>query len=256
MKINNILKRKNNSKKGDHGRVLIVGGSEKYVGALTLAGIAALRITDWVTIAAPEKVAWAINTLSPDLVTVKLKGTHIQSSHIKKLTRLAKGHDVLLLGIGMGLTSNSTARALAKLPLPKVIDADALKAVSIKQTKNAILTPHQKEFTTLLKNSKLNKNNFQKELKENILLIKGPRDFIFSQKKQKINNKGNPGMTRAGTGDVLAGVIAGLLARKVSLFNAADQGVLLTTKAADQLNKKHKYCYLASELADDIKRYI
>jgi len=188
MKINNILKRKNNSKKGDHGRVLIVGGSEKYVGALTLAGIAALRITDWVTIAAPEKVAWAINTLSPDLVTVKLKGTHIQSSHIKKLTRLAKGHDVLLLGIGMGLTSNSTARALAKLPLPKVIDADALKAVSIKQTKNAILTPHQKEFTTLLKNSKLNKNNFQKELKENILLIKGPRDFIFSQKKQKINN--------------------------------------------------------------------
>tara|TARA_Y100000310_G_scaffold139226_1_gene138516 strand:+ start:14869 stop:15627 length:759 start_codon:yes stop_codon:yes gene_type:complete len=249
------LNRKSNSKKGDHGRVLIVGGSEHYVGALALAGIAALRITDWVTIAAPEKVAWAINTLSPDLVTVKLKGTYLKSSHSSKIRRLAEGHDVLLLGIGMGQKSNTLARDLAKLPIPKVIDADAIKAVSIQETMNAVLTPHAQEFTTLLKNSKLTKSNYKKFLNNNTILLKGPKDKIISKTQQKTNQFGNPGMTRAGTGDVLAGVVAGLLARNYSLFDAAYCGVQLTTKTADHLSKKHHYVYLASELAEDIGRY-
>ena len=61
--------------KGDSGRVLIIGGSERYSGCLALAGIAALRAgCDWVTIAAPEKVAWAVNCMTKDIVSVKLKG--------------------------------------------------------------------------------------------------------------------------------------------------------------------------------------
>ena len=67
-----LPKRSKNSKKGDNGRVLIVGGSKYYIGAISLAGLAALRSgVDWVTIAAPEKVAWCVNSLSPDIVTVK-----------------------------------------------------------------------------------------------------------------------------------------------------------------------------------------
>ena len=69
--------RKKTAKKGDNGRVLVIGGSKEYTGAAALAGLAALRSgADWVTVAAPEKVAWAVNCLSADLVTVKLKGDY------------------------------------------------------------------------------------------------------------------------------------------------------------------------------------
>ena len=67
-------KRKKTSRKGDNGYILVVGGSELYPGALALAGLGALRVgCDKVTVAAPEKIAWAINCITPDLITKKFK---------------------------------------------------------------------------------------------------------------------------------------------------------------------------------------
>ena len=94
-------KRKSSSHKGDNGRVLIIGGSEDYVGALCLAGIAALRSgADLVTIAAPEKVAWGINCLSPDLITSKFKGDHFTKAHIKKALTLSRKAARISVGPG------------------------------------------------------------------------------------------------------------------------------------------------------------
>src|SRR3989338_7845590 len=96
-----LPKRKQTAKKGDNGRVLIVGGSKEYTGAVALAGLAALRCgADWVTVAAPEKVAWAVNALSADLVTVKLKGDYFSSKHVDEVGELARKHDVVLIGNG------------------------------------------------------------------------------------------------------------------------------------------------------------
>ena len=71
-----IKARKKDSKKGDFGKILVIGGSQDYVGAPELAGNAALSIlrsgSDWVTVAAPEKVAWSINSISPDIITKKI----------------------------------------------------------------------------------------------------------------------------------------------------------------------------------------
>ena len=81
-----LLKRKKKSHKGDNGRALIIGGSEDYIGALALAGLACLRSgCDLVTIAAPEKVAWAVNCLSSDLITKKVKGTYFKLSHANEI---------------------------------------------------------------------------------------------------------------------------------------------------------------------------
>src|SRR3989344_3862748 len=99
-----MSKRKPNSHKGDNGEVLVVGGSEDYVGAVALAGLAAFRAgVDWVTIAAPEKVARAISCLSANLITKKLKGSFFSSKHLKEVLKLSEKHDVVLIGNGIGL---------------------------------------------------------------------------------------------------------------------------------------------------------
>src|SRR3989338_4156419 len=164
------------SHKGDNCRILIIGGSKDYVGAVTLAGVACLRSgADWVTIAAPEKVAWAINKLSPDLITKKLKGDFLSALHLKELKLLMARHDTVLIGNGMGL--NPATRKLIKKIINHcvknkkylVIDADALTIISIQEVENAILTPHRKEFESLLRNSRLDSvRSLKKVLRNNI----------------------------------------------------------------------------------------
>src|SRR3989344_1565436 len=109
-------------------RVLVVGGSEDYSGAVSLAGIAALRSgAESVVVMAPERVAWAINALSPDLITRKLRGKFLSRAHERAIRTQAKTADILVLGMGAGLHTKTKElmRALMRLPLPKVIDADA-----------------------------------------------------------------------------------------------------------------------------------
>ena len=96
------------SHKGDNGKVLIIGGSRDYVGAVALAGLAALRSgVDWVTIAAPEKVGYAINALSPDLVVKKFKGDDFCASRAKDILKLEKDFNAVLIGNGIGMHAKS-----------------------------------------------------------------------------------------------------------------------------------------------------
>ncbi|GAG48733.1 unnamed protein product, partial [marine sediment metagenome] len=218
-----LPERKKTSKKGDNGRVLVIGGSKDYVGAVALAGLAALRSgVDWVTVAVPEKVGWAINTLSPDLVVKKYKGDDFCASRAKDILKFEKNFDAVLIGNGIGMHASSFVKKYVKeTKKPLVIDADALKHIKLQDVKNSILTPHSKEFNILLKNSKLNKNNYKKYLKNNIILLKGPVDQIISTSKTYYNETGNPGMSKAGTGDVLAGLCIGFLGQGLSLSQSA-----------------------------------
>src|SRR3989339_1996253 len=139
-----LPKRKATSKKGDNGSVLAIGGSKDYVGAIALAGLAALRSgVDWVTVAVPEKVGWAINALSPDLVVKKYKGDDFCASRAKDILKLENDFDAVLIGNGIGMHAKSFVKKYVKeTKKPLVIDADALKAISIKDVDNSILTPH------------------------------------------------------------------------------------------------------------------
>jgi NAD(P)H-hydrate epimerase len=262
--------RKKDSHKGDNGRVLIIGGSEEYIGALALAGLAALRAgCDIVTVAAPEKVAWAVNCLSPDLMTHKVKCSYFTEKNAIEILGIAEKFDVVLIGNGIGLKSKQfIKKVITKIKKPLIIDADAIKSISINDANNSIITPHKKELEILLKNSRYSNilktkssrlmiKKLQKIIGSNILLIKGRVDTILSKDRVILNRTGNAGMTKAGTGDVLAGLCAGFLAQSKDPLKSAAAAAWINGYAGDLLMKRKKGpVFLASDIVEEIKRLI
>jgi len=275
--IKKLMERKKTSHKGENGTALLIGGSEDYVGAVTLAGLAALRAgCDSVTIAAPEKVAWAINTYSPDLITHKIRGgANFTVKNAKEMVKLAEKFDAALIGNGLTRRADKFAQYfIKKSQKPKVIDADALKSLSFKDFNNAILTPHETELEMMLINSKkefllpkLRESNAKEKAEilqgnlryflqnNNVLLVKGATDIIISRNKIAYNRTGNQGMTKAGTGDVLAGIAVGFLAKTKDLFKSAVAAAYINGYVGDQLLKRKKgYTFIASDLLDDLEK--
>ena len=263
--------------KGDSGKVLVIGGSEDYVGAVALAGIAALRAgVDWVTVAAPEKVGWAVNALSPDLVVKKFPCKNFTEKFVGQLLKFEKCFDAVLIGNGLGLHAKGFAKKFIKnSKKPLVIDADGLKAIGLQDCDNALLTPHLGELRILLENSGVSheiisfvsnkKMNLKKRVekikgllggkfasKNPVILLKGPIDAIISKDIIVYNKTGNPGMAKAGTGDVLAGLCVGFLGRGLSLFQSAVNAAYINGALGDLLLKKKKgYSFIASDLVGD-----
>jgi len=205
--------------------------------------LAALRSgCDWVTVAAPEKTGWAVSALSADLVVKKYKGDDFCASRAKDILKLEKGFDAVLIGNGIGMHAKTFVKKYVReTKKPLVVDADGIKAISIDDVDNSILTPHMGELSMLLKNSKINneiinkikkekniqkksiiiKESLNKRIKNNIILLKGPIDAVISKNKIIYNKTGNAGMTKAGTGDVLAGLCVGFLAQTKDLWQSA-----------------------------------
>ena len=235
-------------------RVLVVGGSQDLVGAVYLAGISALRSgAGSVVVAAPEKVCWAINALSPDLITIKLPGRYLGVSHRRTIIRQLKTADILFIGNGATVRPGSAKlmRTLMRWPGQKVVDADALKALTANGVANAILTPNEGEWNILQKN-----NSVKKLLSHNnVIMRKGAHAILMSRGKIIHMRQANRGLLRAGTGDVLAGLCAGFLADGLSLFHAAKSAAEMSARIADVLTKrKGGYYFLASDIADELKR--
>ena len=229
--------------------MLIVGGSPEYSGAPALSGIAALRSgADSVVVAAPKKVAWTINGCSPDLVTRKLPGQYLSPRHFPALKKLASRADCLLLGGGVHPRPLSTAllRRLAALPVTKVLDAAALDAFDPRSLRHAVLTPNRSEYQRLQRRCDLR----ALVRRGNIIVAKSWRTTIYATQGEFQNRTGNPGLTKAGTGDVLAGFIAGLIAQSGDPFQASINAVYLLGRVGDALRKKYGgYYFLASDLA-------
>ncbi len=255
--------RKRTSHKGQNGRVLVIGGSIDYTGAPAFVGQSALAVlrsgADLVTIAAPEKVAWAINCISPDLITRKLPGDWLAPKHIKACIELARNADVVVIGNGTGLRPETRAfvkQFLKRLNKPAIIDADALKIVRLQECRDAVLTPHGGEFGILLKNSSLKGASLKKiqpTLKNNVLVLKGhPKTLIASKNKTASSSTGHPGMTHGGIGDVLAGIIAGLIAQGNDAFTSAKIAVYANGKIGEKLGRKMGFGYLASDMVKEI----
>ncbi len=254
-----LARRKKSSHKGQNGIVLVIGGSEDYIGAPAFVGMSALASmrsgADLVYVAAPAKVAWAINCISPDVITRKFSGKYLTRKHKAKLMQLAKKADVVTIGNGMGLqpgTQQLITSLVKSVNKPLVIDADALRVVRLQDCTHAVLCPHGGEYKTLLKNSKLTGKPIkaiQKKLGNNVLVLKGhPKTTIVSKTKLVYNTTGNAGMTHGGTGDVLAGIIAALIAQGNDLFTSARVATYVNGKAADILYKKKGFGYLASDV--------
>src|SRR3989344_820546 len=255
-----LRKRRKDSHKGENGRVLFVGGSIDYVGAVYLAGMAAFRSgVDNVTIAAPEKAAWALNCLSPDFITVKIKGEYFRTAAAKKIIGLAKNFDVVVIGNGIGVrneTKKFAAAVIKKVKALKVIDADAIKSIRLQDVSNAVITPNKKEFEILLRNSNCSEKNIQKIIGNNVIIVKAAVDKIISKNKTALNRTGHAGMTVSGTGDVLAGLVAGILAQEKDLWKAAVAAAYINGKIGQKLSKRFGYGFTASDMLDLIGKEV
>ena len=223
------------SRKGDNGRLVIVGGGP-YTGAPAFSGMAAYRMgVDLVRILTPSSAAGIIASYSPTFIVHPLPGQGLNASHVEDVLAALNDCDAMVIGPGLGNAPDTLAAIcdiLSRCQKPVVIDADGIRAVG--QNRKAlkglrgVITPHAGEFE-LLTGEKLPEDlegraravkSWAKRL-ELTILLKGRTDIVSDGNLVKLNRSGNPGMTVGGTGDVLTGIVGGLLAKKVSPFNAA-----------------------------------
>jgi len=238
------------SHKGDNGKLLIIGGSEKFHGAPILAAKAASRLVDLVYFSStPEnnKLIQHMKSKLADFIAVPRKFALKQ----------AKDVDIILIGPGIGEskeTEELTNELLKNYPDKKIIlDADSLKMADSKLlNKNCIVTPHKKEFKALF-GLKATQKNVKKMAKKHkcTIVLKGQKDMVCDAEQCKFNTTGNPGMTKGGTGDVLAGLIAALACTN-ELYLAASAGVFINGLAGDRLETRMSYIFNATDLVEEI----
>jgi len=224
--------------KGSCGHVLVVGGELGYSGATRMAGEAALRVgAGLVSIATRSEHSGLMNLGRPELMC------HGVDTAEQLSALLAKASVVV---VGPGLGQSTWAKALFNAAIssgkPLVIDADGLNLLAKSPTtkSNWVLTPHPGEAARLLNcaTADIQQDRFAAALSiqakyGGVAVLKGAGTLIASEQEHAVSNTGNPGMASGGMGDILAGVIAGLLAQGLSLQDAAQQGVYNHGLAAD-----------------------
>jgi hydroxyethylthiazole kinase-like uncharacterized protein yjeF len=224
--------------KGDMGHVLVVGGDLGYSGAARMAGEAALRVgAGLVSVATHSEHAGLMNLNRPELMC---HGVENEAD----LMGLLDKTNVVALGPGLGQKDWGKAMfgAVLKSGKPIVLDADGLNLLTLSPTNNPhwILTPHPGEAGRLLHNStqSVQQDRFAavsaiQSAYGGIAVLKGAGSLIASDARIAVSTTGNPGMASGGMGDVLSGVIAGLIAQGFALQEAAEQGVFVHGRAAD-----------------------
>jgi len=261
------------SHKGDFGRLLVVGGSETYSGAPALVARAALRTgVDLAYVAAPEKTAYTISSATPNLITIKLKGTHLNPDNIFQIKQHLEKATAVVIGPGLGLHSETKeavehlVAAAEETRTPLLLDADGLKAFAeFKRPLQVplVLTPHAGEYS-ILTGKELPSSLEEKAEKVKktalklgaVVLVKGNIDVISDGERVKLNFTGNPGMTVGGTGDVLSGVVGAFLAQQANPFEAAVAGAFINGAAGDFVRSEKGYHMVATDLLEWIPKVI
>ncbi|CAM1341351.1 NAD(P)H-hydrate dehydratase [Tenacibaculum aestuarii] len=260
-----LATRPRQSHKGDYGHTLLITGSYGKMGAATLSSKACLRSgTGLLTTYVPKCGYQIIQSSIPEAICL----TDENEEFVTQLPEISK-YDVV--GIGPGLDTNEkTAQVVKKLlsesKNPLVIDADAINIISQNEElisllpKNSILTPHIKEFDRLVGKSNTSTERFQKQLEfsakhQCVVVLKNAYTVISSpQGNLYFNTSGNQGMATGGSGDVLTGIITGLLAQNYSSLHAALLGVYFHGKAGDEAaSKKGHNALIASDIIDALR---
>lgn len=266
-----LSRRKADSHKGDYGHVLVVAGSPRYSGAAVLCAEAAMRSgAALVTLAVPSGLNASIIKIKPkEVMTLPLPQTSGGSFSSTAFRTISASLNFDVLALGPGIAPNPSAYALvrkllASVQKPAVIDAGGLDAIrdDLELLRNregveTLITPHPGEMARLLgiKTSEIQKNRkyiakkFAREYNSTVILkghgtvVADPGGNIY------INNTGNPGMATAGSGDVLAGIIAAFLGQGLKAFDAAKYGVYIHGLAGDlAAEEKTQLSLIASDI--------
>lgn len=239
------------SHKGQNGLLLVVGGSGKYHGAPLLAVKAASRIVDLVYFHSPEKLNHKI------LALMKSKSDCFIALERKDLLSTAEKADCILIGNGLEADSDNKTLVnslLRKFPGKKfVLDAGALHLVDKKLLgKNVLVTPHVLEFKALFGVAATPEEAKRQARKHNcVVLLKKTFCFISDGKSLVRNSNGNAGMTKGGTGDVLAGLCSAFACTN-GLFLSAQAAAFVNGFSGDRLKRRKNVYYNADDLAGEI----
>ena len=272
-----IPERFSESNKGSYGSILNIAGSVNYRGAAYLSSMSALAIgAGYVTLACSESVADTVAGLTPNLITVPLPATDgcIAKRAIRVIRNILGKYTVVSIGCGLsniyGISRSLQMFFLQMLSLlceqriPTVVDADGLNILSslkdVQLPERVILTPHPGELSRLLHidvaSIQSDRVRYATEAARHfsaVVVLKGHRTVITDGDAVYINETGNSALAKAGTGDVLTGMTAGLCAQGLSPLQAACAAVYLHGMAGE---------LAASELteygvcASDLMRYI
>jgi NAD(P)H-hydrate epimerase len=255
------------SHKGDYGRALLLGGSRGMSGAIALAGRATLRSgAGLVTLAVPEAIQAVVAAMDPCFMTIGLDGNddeQLGSASILEIPDATiDAADVWAIGPGLGQsvdTARMVARLYREIEAPMVVDADGLNGLAhhpdalAEPAGTRVLTPHPGEFMRLalavdpdwdaaLAARSGDTAKRQKAAEwlaardrsgQTTVVLKGHGTIVTDGKRTAVNQTGNPGMATGGSGDVLTGVITGLLCQGLSPWDAARLAVHLHGLAGD-----------------------
>jgi len=250
-----MLNRKKDSHKGDNGKVLIIGGSDHFHGAPILSSLGAeYSGADFIFPIIPKIHAETAKNYSLNFIIQTFNGDILTSKDLKNIINFSTQVDAVVIGPGLGnnsKTQKAIKTLLANLEKPTVIDSSAILYTNL-LPKETIITPHHGEFKRLTGDDPT-PENVQKwaENMDVTIACKGPEDIIANKDGIVINNTGNALMTVGGSGDVLSGLIGGLIAQGMSLFDAGKEGTRILGQVGDNLS--HNYGSIrAIDLAEGI----
>ena len=268
-----IPPRRKDSHKRMNGTVCVVGGSRLYHGAPFLCASGAMRAgVDLVFIAVPASIATPIRALSPDFIVVPLPDSKLTRGNVTKLMAWVPEVDAFAVGPGLGPQKpESVAQALNRMKgegRGLVVDADALRPQILPSLRNAkaVVTPHAREFERLFGvplpddlEGRISVVSSKAKEQGVIVLLKGPTDVISDGERVALNDTHSPAMTVGGTGDVLTGVTAGLVAKQVPTFEAACAAAYINgaagVEAVRQLGLHITSSDVANNIANVMKRF-
>ncbi|MCL1880987.1 MAG: NAD(P)H-hydrate dehydratase [Oscillospiraceae bacterium] len=257
--------------KGNNGRLLNISGSERYIGAALLSTKAAIKTgAGLVTLITPEKVVTAIASEVPEAIFVPIKADARFNG--KDFQDELQSAGAIICGCGLGDTEKTrkiVTFVLQNSQNPIILDADGINSICDNinvlgmSSAKVIVTPHPGEFSKMtgLSVTEIQKNRidyarlFSKEAGV-IVVLKGVNTVIAEPSgRVYVNPTGNAGLSKAGTGDVLTGIIGALVASGTPPYEAAIIGVYLHGCAADELSKvKSLWGITASDVAEEIAR--
>ncbi len=254
------------------GSVLAVVGSYGMAGAACLAASSTLKSgAGYVRLACPKSIYPILATLVPSAVFIPLDvdgGGMVLASEAEKITDRMGPSRVAAIGCGLGTSDGAAGlfhALMERLDLPKVLDANALGLLGkspqyfARLTAEDVLTPHPGEMGELLG---ICAGDVQKDRRAAVLaccertgavaVLKGARTLVSDGRRLYVNTSGNAGMAKAGSGDVLTGIIAALVAQGLAAFDAAALGVYVHGKAGDLAGRGRGRGLMAEDIVQAI----
>jgi NAD(P)H-hydrate epimerase len=258
------------ARKGEHGRVLVVGGSRLYHGAPILAALAAYRTgADLVYLAIPRIHEMPARATSPSLIVLPLPDVKLTTGSAKRLLKWMPEVHAALLGPGLGQQPleglKLLVRELCYRGLKLVLDGDALRreVVEIARGKQVVLTPHAGEFLRIgganLTEEVAQRAAAVRQLASELsvtILLKGAIDVISDGTSVMIDEHGTPALTVGGVGDITAGICAALLAMGLEPLAAAAVAAYTIGRCGEAAYQRLGFHLLPTDLLEEIPRQL